>query len=401
MRIGIYGGTFDPIHRGHMAAAKSAAERLELDRLLLIPAGVPPHKALSNASAEGTHRLEMTGLAADRLGLAIPVDVLDIELCREGKSYTCDTLRTLKEQYPEDELWLLMGTDMFLTLHQWYRPEEILSIAGICAFGRMAEDAENLFPAQKRYLEETYGAKVVTMDLPELVEVSSTEIRAMLAEGKRPDTLDESIYGYILRHRLYGTNKNLKHLDWEDLRACSYSMIRAKRIPHVRGCEEEAVRLARIWGVDENLARAGAILHDCTKYWTMEEHKALCEKYGIKLDDLEQSAVKLLHSKTGACIAHEVFGMPDEVCKAIFWHTTGKADMTTLEKILYIADYMEPNRKFSGVEKLRALVYQDLDAACLLGLEMSIADLERRGNPVHKNTWEARDFLRKEKSNGC
>ncbi len=401
MRIGIYGGTFDPIHRGHMAAAKAAAQRLALDRLLLIPAGVPPHKALSNASAEGMHRLEMTRLAADRLDLSIPVDVLDIELRREGKSYTCETLRTLHEQFPGDELWLLMGTDMFLTLHQWRCPEEILSLARICAFGRSTEDVKELFPKQKQYLEETYGATVVAMELNPPVEVSSTEIRAALSEGKRPVELDESIYGYILRFGLYGTNKDLKHLSWEDLRACSYSMIRAKRIPHVRGCEEEAVRLAGIWGVDPDLARAAAILHDCTKYWTMEEHKALCETYGIVLDDLEQSAVKLLHSKTGACIAYAVFGMPDSVCRAIYWHTTGKADMTTLEKILYIADYMEPNRNFSGVERLRALVYTDLDAACLLGLEMSIADLERRGNPVHQNTREARDFLRKEQNNGC
>ena len=177
-------------------------------------------------------------------------------------------------------------------------------------------------------------------------------------------------------------------------------MIRAKRIPHVRGCEEEAVRLAHRWGEDEDLARAAGILHDCTKYLTLEEQLSLCAKYGIILDDLEKVAVKLLHSKTGSAIARYEYGMPDAVCDAICWHTTGKPDMTKLEKILYIADYMEPTRDFDGVEKLRALVYKDLDAAVLLGLEMSVEDLTSRGNPVHKNTQEALDFLRQEYPNG-
>lgn len=401
MRIGIYGGTFDPIHRGHMAAAQTAAAMLKLDKLLLIPAGIPPHKALPDGSAPAKDRLAMTEIAADRLGLKIPVEVLDLELRREGKSFTSDTLRTLREQYPEDELWLLMGTDMFLTLQTWHEPEVILSMAKVCAFGRTEQDGEELFAPQRAYLAETYGADMVTITLPGLVDVSSTELRARLRAGQRPEELDESVYGYILLNGLYGTNADLHHLNWEDLRACSYSMIRSKRIPHVRGCEEEAVRLARVWGEDEDIARAAAILHDCTKYLELDEQLYLCHKYGIMLDELEQRAVKLLHSKTGAGVARHMFGMPDAVYDAIFWHTTGKADMTMMEKILYIADYMEPNRDFDGVERLRELVYTDISAACLLGLEMSIEDLNSRGNPVHNNTQEAYDFLRKEKDNGC
>ena len=395
MKIGIYGGTFDPIHRGHMAAAQTAAAMLKLDKLLLIPAGLPPHKVLSQGSASGEHRLEMTRLAADRLGLKIPVEVLDLEVEREGKSYTSDTLRTLKKQYPRDELWLLMGTDMFLTLHLWHEADVILSLANVCAFGRTEQDGEELFAPQREHLASLSKVKITTITMPGLVEVSSTDIRARLAKGERPEELDESIYGYILRHGLYGTHADLKHLGWEDLRACSYSMIRAKRIPHVRGCEEEAVRLAHRWGEDEDLARAAGILHDCTKYLTLEEQLSLCAKYGIILDDLEKVAVKLLHSKTGSAIARYEYGMPDRVCEAICWHTTGKPDMTKLEKILYIADYMEPTRDFDGVEKLRALVYKDLDAAVRLGLEMSVEELTERGVPVHPNTAEALRFLTK------
>ena len=183
-------------------------------------------------------------------------------------------------------------------------------------------------------------------------------------------------------------------MDLNQLRACSYSMMRAKRIPHVMGVEEEAVRLAERWGGDEGMARRAAILHDCTKYFTLEEHLALCQQYGVELDSLERQAVKLLHSKTGACIARAVFGEPDAVYWAIFWHTTAKADMTTLEKILYVADYMEPNRDFEGVERLRALAYEDLDRALLLGVEMTIQEMQQRQVPIHTNTLQARDWLR-------
>ena len=395
MKIGIYGGTFDPIHRGHMAAAQTAAKLLELDKLLLIPAGIPPHKHKSSGGANGTQRMEMTSIAADRLDLKIPVEVLDLELKREGKSYTSDTLRELRKQYPKDELWLLMGTDMFLTLQNWHEPKTIMKLAKICAFGRTESDGEELFAPQRDYLASEFGAAVTTITLPGLVDVSSTQLRTRLAAGERPEELDESVYGYILRHGLYGTHADLKHLGWEDLRACSYSMIRAKRIPHVRGCEQEAVKLAVRWGENEDDARAAAILHDCTKYLDLEEQLSLCEKYGIILDDLEKVAVKLLHSKTGSAIARYEYGMPDRVCEAICWHTTGKADMTKLEKILYIADYMEPTRDFDGVEKLRALVYEDLDAAVRLGLEMSVEELTERGVPVHPNTAEALRFLTK------
>ena len=116
MRIGIYGGTFNPIHRGHLTAARAAMDALGLDRLLLIPASVPPHKALPQGSADAADRLEMAALACAQLG---PVaQALDIELHRTGPSYTVDTLRQLRMEHPEDELWLLMGTDMFLSLER-------------------------------------------------------------------------------------------------------------------------------------------------------------------------------------------------------------------------------------------------------------------------------------------
>ncbi len=391
MKIGIYGGTFNPPHLGHMAAA---IEVLGLDKLILIPAAIPPHKQLPEATPEAHHRVAMTELMADAMQLPKVVEVSAMELEREGKSFTADTLAILKERYPDDELWLLMGTDMFLTLQNWYQPERICQLAGICAFGRTEQDGEAVFAPQREFLAEKYNAKIITITLPGLVDISSTQLRDMLERGEGHKYLHPAVHGYILMNGLYGTHADLQHLDIPDLRACSYSMVRQKRVPHIRGTEEEAMRLAQHWGADVKLAQRAAILHDCTKYLELEPHKALCAKYGVELDELEQRAVKLLHSKTGACIAKYVFGEPDEVYEAIFWHTTGKADMTLLEKIIYMADYIEPNRDFEGVEEMRALAYSNLDKAMLMGIDSTVEDMQQRGNPIHKNTQQAQAWFR-------
>ena len=388
MKIGIYGGTFDPPHLGHMDSARAAMSILELDKLLFLPAKQPPHKELSPISATPDERLAMTELMAD--GLGPKAQVCDIEFYREGKSYTSDTLRQLRERYPGDELWLLMGTDMFLTLQAWHEPEVILSLAGVAAFARTEASSGEMLRIQGEYLQKTYNAKVCIVELPAIREVSSTEIRA----GKSWSKLYPPVLGYILMNKLYGTDRDLTALTDTELRACTQSMVRAKRIRHILGTEEEAVKLARRWGADEEHARRAAILHDCTKYWSLAEHLVCCDRFGLELDEMERQSVKLLHSKTGACMAKYVFGEPEEVFQAICYHTTGRADMTLLEKILYIADYMEPNRDFEGVDELRRLAYEDLDAAVLMGCEMSISEMEEKGYVLHRNTREARDWLK-------
>ena len=371
MKIGIYGGSFNPPHLGHMAAAESAAKYLRLDELLLIPAGIPPHKALSADAAGKEHRLAMTRLMGEQIALdtGITVTVSDMEVAREGKSYSVDTVREVHEQRPNDELWLLMGTDMFLSFQNWYKPEEILRHAGLCAFGRTEKDGETLFAPQRDFLGEKFpGSRIVTMTLPNLVDVSSTELRERIPKGKTAGLLAPAVLGYILREHLYGTNLDLKRLSLEELRPIALSYLKAKRIPHVLGTEQTAKELAERYGANVEKARFAALLHDATKRLSMEEQLALCEHYHIALDELEQRALKLLHAKTGAALARDVFGADDEIYNAILWHTTGKPGMTVLEKVLYLADYIEPNRDFDGVEELRKVVWEDLDKGLAMAL---------------------------------
>ena len=393
MRIGIFGGTFNPPHNGHVTLARAAAEQLALDRLLIMPACVPPHKPLPDRVTP-QQRYAMAARMAAPVGRCAQAS--DIELHRTGKSYTSDTLQTLHEQYPDAELWLLMGSDMFLSLHTWHEPEVICALAHIAAFSRVEEDIRAAMERQKQTLEQQDRAEVALLNNPQLLELSSTDVRAALAAGRGSELVPEAVWGYIRREHLYGTQADLKHLTVEELRPIAMSYLKPKRMPHVLGTAEEAARLARRYGADETQARVAGLLHDCTKKLDMAEQLALCGQYGIVLDPLEQKALKLLHAKTGAAIARHVYGVDDAVYQAILYHTTGRAGMSLLEKILYLADYIEPSREFANdpdVVRLRETVYEDLDRGLLLGLTMTIDEMVGMGNPVHHDTLDARDDL--------
>ena len=377
-----------------MAAARQAAEALELDKLLLIPTRVPPHKALTEDVAGPEHRLEMTRFAVQALNLDGVAEASDLELRREGKSYTLDTLREIRALYPKGELFLLLGTDMFLTFHQWRHPEEIAKLCTLCAFHRSALDSAGDFASQKRRLERKFGAHVKFVDLQEVVDISSTRLRQMLPAGQGREFLAPAVYGCILREGLYGTSADLRRLDLEDLRCVALSMLDPRRIPHVLGTEETAAALALRWGADEESARRAALLHDCTKKFDKELQLALCRQYGIEPDAAERREGKLLHAITGAAVAYADFGVSGEVRDAIRWHTTGKADMTLLEKIIYLADYIEPTRDFCDLTELRRLAFENLDGALLLGFTMAVEDLAKKGMPVHPNSVLARDYLK-------
>ena len=386
MKIGIFGGTFNPPHLGHISAAAAAWAELGLERLIVIPNTMPPHKELAENSPPPEDRLAMTRAAFGKIGGA--VEVSDIELKRDGKSYTVDTLAEIRELYPNDEIILLMGTDMFLSLESWRAFEEIMKTVTLGVFQRSDGQEDEISEARDRFSAK-YGAKTVAVK-NDPIDVSSSEIRAALPDRGGAAWRDGEVYGYIIRNSLYGAKPDF---DWLRVKACE--MLDPKRTRHVAGCEMEAVKLARRWGEDESAAREAAIMHDCTKSLGLEEQLLLCEKYDIIADSVERGDAKLLHSKTGACIAKCEFGVSDEACAAIRWHTTGKADMSTLEKIIYLADYIEPSRAFDGLEELRRLAYEDIDAAMLMGLQMSLEDMRDRGIVPHKNSKDAIKWLAK------
>ncbi len=187
--------------------------------------------------------------------------------------------------------------------------------------------------------------------------------------------------------------KNLSH---EQLKQTVVGLLKESRIPHVLGCAEAARELAHIWGADSDDAWRAGILHDVTKALDGQAQRQLCQCYGLQVDPFHWENPKLLHQLTGAEVASRVFGENPAVCLAIRTHTTGSVGMNTLQKIIYVADYTEPNRDFEGVETLRNLAKTDLDGALCMGLEMTVSLLRKRGNPVCTESLAVLKELKKE-----
>ena len=202
MKTGIYGGTFNPIHKAHIHLVREFARRLQLERVLLIPTGQPPHKAAKQL-ASNEDRVTMLKLAAEEI-TECPVEISEIEMQREGKSYTADTLTALHALYPQDDFFLLMGEDMFMTIDKWFKPEVIFSLATVCGAPRDHGSFEKL-QAHGETVQTLYPAFRFLLENIPYMPGSSTEVRDGLeADADLSALLPKSVELYIRERGLYG-----------------------------------------------------------------------------------------------------------------------------------------------------------------------------------------------------
>lgn len=203
MRIGLFGGSFNPIHNGHLHLAQSVREACSLDRVVLMPTGTAPHKS-SAEYADARHRLAMCRLAAE------PYDwmtVSDDEIRKNGKSYTVETLRDLQERYPHDEWTLMIGSDMLLTFDTWYCWQEILERTAVCAVSRNTDD-EALLRAKAVALQARMCARgkkaAICVLSVRAFPVSSTQIREKVQNNENCSCLlPENVVQYMDEYGLY------------------------------------------------------------------------------------------------------------------------------------------------------------------------------------------------------
>lgn len=382
-RIGIFGGTYNPPHLGHVQAAVYGKNALKLDKLYLIPSYISPHKELPAGSPTPQQRLQMVRLAAENTDLTVS----DIELQRGGASYTYETVAVIRQNHPNAEIYLMMGTDMFLTLDTWREAELLLSQVTPVVFYR-GDKAERERIEQKKEKFAAKGISAIVMENP-VTEISSTQLRRMLVFGCATPFVCEEVHNYILQNRLYGTGECYRNLPMEKLEKVVTSLVNPNRVAHILGCRDTAIALAKRWGADETDAARAGLLHDITKALDGPLQLTVCREYGMVLDDFSRENPKTLHAHTGAMVAQRIFGENPAVVSAIHSHTTGKAGMNILEKIIYVADYMEPNRNFPGVEELRQAAFSDIDRAMEMGLEMTLDLLKKEGKVVSVASQEA------------
>lgn len=374
MRIGLFGGSFDPVHCEHIALAAAAKQRLALDKVIFIPAGSAPHKPSSCASARD--RLAMCRIACRDLPFAA---VSGFETERGGKSYSYLTCRHFRSLYPDAEIFFLMGADMLDNFFSWRNPQEIVSLVKIAACGR----AEKLDGGYHVRFRDAFGC-----DFEEIpftgADVSSTDLRVALAFSaiapKELDGIGGEVRSYIGQRGLYAypdAERGLL-LEHPSRREHSYRVARL------------ACRRAKGLQIPEEKALLAAMLHDCGK------HVPLSSPLLAGFTPPEQVPVPVLHQYTGAFLAETYCGVTDpDVLSAVRFHTSGRADMTALGKLIYLADLLEEDRSFEGIETLRALFWRDLDLCLKTALEAQIAYLERAEKPVFFLTRQALEFLSK------
>lgn len=370
-RIAVFGGSFHPVHSGHIALAKHAKEVLSLDRVLFVVDRIPPHKTLADGASDA-QRVEML-----RLAVANEPDfsVETLELEREGTSYTVDTLTELHAREPDAEFYFLMGSDMLLSFHTWRKPEEIAKLATLVCTIREGQSGGETEAAVD--LTQRYNARIILLD--QVSPLSSTEVRSRIHDAKPITGLVEAEQ----EHYIY-LNGCYEPKELMPMYARLHAELKPHRMEHTAYVVQTAIALAERFHVDPKKARLAALLHDCAKSFSEEQL--------IRYADTEPPILPILHAPAGADYAKNVYGVEDEeVLRAIRLHTTGDAGMSDLEKVVYLADMIEPSRSYEGVNEIRNAT--DLNTMMRLALSRSIWYIKERNFEVHPATQRALEDL--------
>ena len=411
-KIGILGGTFDPIHYAHLLLAEEAKSAFSLDKVLLMPSGHSYMKEeMGKKVTKASDRLTMARLSAlGEKGLFVS----DMEIRREGNTYTADTLEALAKENPDAVYYFIVGADTLCNMHTWYKPETIFALAEICVAVREDQVEEEILQETIERLQREYGARIHRLPILS-VGISSTLIRDRVARGESIHFLTPAaVESYILEKGLYQDelsnrsnlptgliNENIA-LSRENRLEIVHKVeeiLPYKRFVHSLGVAGTAYALSLVHGADPERAELAGFLHDVGKYLSKEDKIRLCEENGLPVSEIERDNEELLHAKAGAVIARQTFGVEDEeILSAIRCHSTGKPAMTLLEKILYIADYIEPGRNLAKrLPEIRKAAFRDLDEALLMILSDTLTYLRLKEAPIDPMTEETYAYYQQSK----
>ena len=385
-RIGIMGGSFDPIHQGHIRMAQCALESLRLDKVLMLPSGNPPHKP-DITPAE--HRYRMVCAACAGLD--------GLEPCREevdraGVIYTVDTLSILHEKYPKAELFYIIGADTLMELHKWRMFEKVLTLCTFLVCPRSWNYTPKQLDEERKRLT-ALGGQFILLDM-EVVDVSSTEVRKAIRDGESTPFLPVQVRQYAQTAGLYGASQRIP--EGPKWLAMLFEDLSVKRFSHTLAVADTARRLALLHGLDPVKAEIAGLLHDCAKCLPLKEMQRIAKDNQLTDDSSILESGALLHSVVGAFLARTKYGCTDdEVIAAIRSHTTGQAEMSRLSMSVWLADTIEPTRApYPLLDKTRMLAALSLEKAMITSLEGTLQHVRKKGENVHPATAETLNWLK-------
>lgn len=372
-KVAIFGGTFNPVHNQHIALARQAIKELELDELVVMPTFISPHKSASPAPAED--RLNMLRLAFKN---DPKITVSDYEIQKGGKSYTYQTV----EHFSQDKgvkLFFIVGADMLENFKTWRYPQRILDACDLVAFGR--KDCSVDYEKERQYFKQTFGKEFIKLSYTGEIQ-SSTQIRVYNSLGLDiTDMTALEVCEYIKQNGLYSGDKYTDFIK---------KSLPEKRRVHTAEVVLSALSKASECGLDADKVRTAALLHDCAKYI---DHTTV-KDFTIDKD----VPPPVIHAFLGAFVAQNILGIDDqEIIDAIRYHTSGKANMTTLAKLIFVADMVEKGRNYEGVDTLREYFKGDLDRCFAKCVEEEMIHLINKKTPIYGETLNAFDFYVKNK----
>lgn len=369
MKIGIFGGSFDPVHNDHVGIVKEFKKVVGLDKVIVVPTYLSPFKG--GHATDGAHRKKMLHLAFKNLPYVL---ISDYELSREQKSYTYITVEHFKSLYPNDELYLLIGLDSLVTFLNWKNPQSILSCCTLCVAGREGYDLKN----EESAFKEKSGLDIISFSYDGVI--SSTYVRELLKLGCSPiQFVDFTVCEYIKTNGLYKGDKLYSYL---------ISALKPSRLFHTAGVVAQSISYAKKLGESVDKAHIAGLLHDVAKYEKAEDYPECA------IDKDVPSSVK--HQFLGAYIAQKKLGIKDEeILNAIKYHTTGRPNMGIIEKIVFVADLLEPSRNYEEVDYLRDMVNQDFESGFKLCVKRLLAYLNKSGDEIYYLTRETNEFYNK------
>ncbi len=379
MRIGLFGGSFDPIHKEHENFVRAAIEGLCLDRVFVLPAYAPPHKP-GKVLAPDEHRLALCRLAFSDVPR---VTVSDYEIRQGGTSYTYLTCKHFKEEYPDAELFFLVGTDMLRDFPSWREPQSILENATLAVCGR-CDEVGWWEKEQARFIEK-FGKPFVRVDYNG-ADVSSTKIRVAAGAGMRlTQFVEEREEEYIYRNHLYEIENAKEALALER---------ESRRAHSVRVAELAAARAVKL-KIPEKKAIAAALFHDCGK--NLAADSEYLQGFAPP-DEWGRVPASVWHQFAGAYVAEHTFGVKDEdILNAVRYHTSGRPGMSPLEQLIFLADMLEEERSYEGVEGLRRLFWQGqgLDECLEQALFETLEFLKEKNAEIYPLTRQAYEYYKK------
>lgn len=392
MKIGIYGGAFDPFHNGHLSMIRGAIASKKVDRVLVIPTGMPCFKPARKMTLS-PYRFYMV---KEALKNEPKCEVCDIEQVFGEPSYTVTTLKNLRKQKvvsEKDELYLMCGSDILFEFESWYQTEEILKQAKLFCALRPGID-EGQARNEAAHLEEIFDTKIKFFPI-DGVEVASSVLRTR-AEWETAQDVPEVVRTFIKTHDLYRDDAPLMHVSDEMYKTLMkhcftlFHEMSGRRLLHSMNVCVLSVRYALRFGADPDTCALAGLLHDCAKELPEQQQIDLAAKIIHGYIPGKQ----ILHSPAGAVYAKEHYGVEDqEVLDAIQYHTIGREIMTITDKIVYLADKVEPSRDFDDLTLIRQYAEQDLDAAlieCYCAIKESFA---KKGQQIHDDTKKSLAYL--------